>query len=119
MAGRITIPKMRTKGVNGKILAYFTLSLGALEIEDMKLIDGANGIFVGFPTKKVEKPGEAAKWYDIVRLARDTEGQLTNSAQDFSNEVLKLAVEEFNRRGGKAPLAEASVDAEDSNDLPF
>ena len=106
---------MRTKGTYGKVKAYFTLSLGILDIEDMRLVDGQNGLFTSFPSKKISKEGEPDKYVDLVRLARDSEGKLTESSKKFYDEILETARKEYSRRSGEELVATV----EEDDDLPF
>lgn len=114
----VKIVSMRTRGVTGKVKAYFTLSLGSLEIEDMKLIDGDNGPFVGFPVKKIQRPGQKDDYIPLVRLAKGSDKRYTESAQALYDEVLKAAQDEYARRGGEALTASTKTEQED-DDLPF
>lgn len=113
----VKIVSMRTRGVTGKVKAYFTLSLGALDVEDMKLIDGDNGVFVGFPTKKIVRDGQKDDYIPLVRLARGSDKKYTDSAQALYDEILTAAQDEYARRGGEALTA--STKPENTDDLPF
>ena len=116
----VKIVSMRTRGVTGMVKAYFTLSLGALEIEDMKLIDGRNGVFVGFPVKKVVVEGEKDKYIPLVRMAKGSDKRYTESAQALYDDILKSALEEYERRAGETlTAASAATTEEDTDELPF
>lgn len=109
----IKILKMRTRGITGKVKAYFTVAIGPLEVDDMKLIDGTNGMFISFPSKKYTKPGEGEKYIDVVRLTR-SDGKYTKASQDLYNDIFKVAMEEYERREG-----EVSASSSVEDDLPF
>lgn len=117
----VKIVSMRTRGVTGMVKAYFTLSLGAIEIEDMKLIDGRNGVFVGFPVKKISKEGEADRYLNLVRMAKGSDKKFTESAQKLYDEILNTALAEYERRAGEALAAAPAATPEDNgeDDLPF
>lgn len=110
-----SIKNMRTRNMFGKVKAFFTLSFGPIEVDDLRLIEGSNGLFVGFPSKKIKAKDGTEKYIDLVRLSRDSEGDLTESAQKVYDEIFAAAKKEFDRREG-ATTASAP---EDSDDLPF
>lgn len=112
----IRVVRMRTRGISGKVKAYFSIAIGPIEIEDMKLIDGANGLFIAFPNKKYSKPGEGDKYAEIVKLTRDSAGKYTKGSIDLYEKIFKIVVEEFTRREGEVSV-EAS--ASDEDELPF
>ena len=112
---------MRTKGCVGKIKAYFAVSFGDITVNDLRLIEGANGPFVAFPSRGyVDRAGEK-KYAEVVSWARTAEGQFTTGAQTLQDEILALAQEEFQRRSGET-LTTATVTSttdEEDDDLPF
>lgn len=114
---KIKVTSMRTRGVSGKVKAYFTVSLGPMEIEDMKLIDGMNGLFIAFPSRKVSKQGEADKYFDVVRLTRAGNGKLSKSAQELYDEIFEAAKKEYGRREEGVTVDASSGDEDD--ELPF
>jgi DNA-binding cell septation regulator SpoVG len=117
MASKITIKNMRTRGVTGSLKAFFAVDFGPFSVEDLRLIDGPSGLFVGVPSKKYTKDGED-RWFEIVRFNRDDQGNLTPSATRLRNEILEMAVAEYERRSGTT-TATAVVDADEDDDLPF
>lgn len=117
MANTVKVRNMRTKGLTkGKLKAFFTVVLGSLEIEDMKLIDGVNGLFLGFPSRSYEANGET-KWVETVKLARDQEtGKYLPASQTLYNAILDAAQTEYEAQGGAVPVKSQD---DDSDDLPF
>ena len=118
----LKITTMRTKGCVGKIKAYFGVSFGDLVVNDLRLIEGANGMFVAFPSRPYKNRAGEQKYADVVSWSRTAEGILTESAQELHNEILALAQEEFERRSGETlETADATASKNDDNDddLPF
>ncbi|MBU8920815.1 MAG: hypothetical protein KOO63_03045 [Bacteroidales bacterium] len=111
-----TVVNMRVRGAKGKVKAWFTLSTGQYEISDMRLIVGANGPFVGFPSKEYTKKDGDKDWIDIVKLVR-VDGKLTQESYDLSNAITEAAVAEYERRTHeKIDMPEGEAD---DSDLPF
>lgn len=113
---KVTIVNMRTNKVLGKVKAFFSANLGAIEFDDLRLIDGSNGLFVGFPSKKIKTKAGEEKYIDLVRLARNSEGKLTESASKLYEEILDAAQKEYERREGTTATAAESTE---DDDLPF
>ena len=113
---QVAIKSMRTRNNTGnKLKAFFTAVVGPLEIDDMRLIDGANGPFVGFPSKKFTRQDtQKEEWINIVKPVRDGEGNIVAEAKGLLNTITNLAVEEYNRRSGETLSTVAT-----SDDLPF
>jgi DNA-binding cell septation regulator SpoVG len=65
----MTIERMK-KGNWGNILAFFDLKTeDGFLITGMKIVNGVNGKFIGFPSKKNEQEG---KYSEIVRAEKET-----------------------------------------------
>ena len=65
----MTIERMK-KGNWGNILAFFDLRTeDGFLITGMKIVNGVNGKFIGFPSKKNEQEG---KYSEIVRAEKET-----------------------------------------------
>ena len=111
----VKIKFMKTKNLKGATKAFFSVDLGVLEITDMRLIDGSNGMFLGFPSRSYETGGET-KWADFVRLARDSNGKYTSGAQALYDQILNAATAEYEKVAG---TVSASTQDEDTDDLPF
>ena len=70
------------KGDWGKIKAFFDLiTTDGFTIKGFKLVDGASGLFVSFPSQK----GKDDEYYDTVWADKDVKDQLN-----------KLAIEAYN-----------------------
>ncbi len=109
---------MRTKGCVGKIKAYFGVSFGDITINDLRLIEGSNGMFVAFPSRPYKNRAGEQKYADVVSWSRNAEGVLTDSAQELQDEILAIAREEFERRSGET-LETAGATVSEDDDLPF
>ena len=76
----MTIDRM-TKGRWGNILAFFDLKTDdGFLITGMKVINGVNGRFVGFPSKLDE---QEAKYSEIVRAGKETRERVEKLALEF------------------------------------
>ena len=77
------------KGTWGNILAFFDVMTGdGFLITGMKIINGVNGKFIGFPSKKNEQEG---KYSEIVRAEKETR-----------EKVEKLALEHYENQTSDA-----------------
>ena len=111
----VKVKKMRPLENDGKVKAFFSISLGPIDIEDCRLIEGKNGFFVGLPSKKVTLRSVEEAYLPIVSLSKGSDGTFTASATKLATEILEAAKEEYERRGGTVPSG--GLDEED--DLPF
>jgi len=112
---KVLIKNMRTKNLKGALRAFFTADLGTLSIEDMKLVEGSNGLFLGFPSRSYEVGGET-KYAEIVRLLRDSNGKYVASAQALYDQILAAVITEYEKIRRSTI---ASTQNEDEDDLPF
>ena len=72
-----------TKGNWGNVKAFFDLKTeDGFLITGMKIVDGVNGKFVGFPSKKNEQEG---KYSEIVRAEKDTRDKAEKLALEYYN----------------------------------
>ena len=79
------------KGSWGNVLAFFDLRTeDGFLITGMKIVDGANGRFVGFPSKKNEEEG---KYSEIVRAEKETRDKAEKLALEYYD---KQTEEAFN-----------------------
>jgi stage V sporulation protein G len=86
----MTIERMK-KGSWGNIKAFFDLRTeDGFLITGMKIIDGVNGRFVGFPSKKNEEEG---KYSEIVRAEKETRDKAEKLALEYYD---KQTEEAFN-----------------------
>ena len=111
----VKIKFMNAKNLKGATKAFFVADLGVLSIENMKLIEGSNGLFLGFPSRSYEANGET-KWVDLVKLARDSNGKYTSQAQALYDSILSAATAEYEKVAG---TVSASTQDEDDDGLPF
>jgi DNA-binding cell septation regulator SpoVG len=95
----------------GKTKAFFTAVIGDWEIEGLKLVEGRNGFFVGWPSRSYDSPKDGTKiWVNIVQT----------SNKELQNKLTEAAVAEYERREGTtAKASSVSLDDDDSEDLPF
>ena len=75
------ITRMST-GEWGKVRAFFDVSVAGFTIKGFKLVDGANGLFVGNPSMK-DKEGE---YRDSVFIEKIEKEKLTGLALECHNE---------------------------------
>ena len=73
----MTIERMK-KGNWGNVLAFFDLkTTEGFLITGMKIVNGVNGKFIGFPSKKNEEEG---KYSEIVRAEKELRGKVEKLA---------------------------------------
>jgi DNA-binding cell septation regulator SpoVG len=108
---------MYTKGANQSLKAFFSASIGPFMINDMRLIEGSKGMFVGFPSKKYTTADGVDRWSEYVSFVRDSTGKYVPDAAKLANQLLEAAVAEYERRQQDVAKPAAAV-AED-DDLPF
>ena len=111
-----------TKGSWGKIRAFFDLQTEeGFTIKGFKLVEGINGLFVGFPSQK----GNDDEYRDTVWADRELKDELTQLAiKEYGQEVMDSPVGmEENSFSSQPPLeaAENPVVAEpfSDDDIPF
>ena len=80
--GKYSIENMRAVDNCGKVLAFFTLDVDGVKICNLTLVDGKEGVFVGFP----QKQGKDGKYYCTVWISDEKEREV----------VAKLAATEYN-----------------------
>ena len=81
----MTIKDFRKLDNGGKVKGFMTIVTNeGFEMKNFKLIEGANGLFVGAPSQKgTDKEGNE-KWYDMVWIPKELNEQLVDLA---ANEV--------------------------------
>ena len=79
------------KGNWGKIRAFFDLQTEeGFTIKGFKLVEGINGLFVGFPSQK----GNDDEYYDTVWADRDVKEQVNQLAvKTYGQEVMVSPIE--------------------------
>ena len=80
--GKYSIENMRAVNNCGKTLAFFTLDVEGVKIYNLTLVDGKEGVFVGFPSKQ----GRDGKYYSTVWISDEKERET----------VAELAAIEYN-----------------------
>ena len=111
------------KGNWGKIRAFFDLQTeDGFILKGFKLVEGINGLFVGFPSQK----GNDDEYYDTVWADRDVKEQVNQLAiktygQDIMDSPIEIAEDDFpqqhqsNPSESVVPVAEPFSD----DDIPF
>ena len=102
------------KGSWGKIKAFFDLQTeDGFTIKGFKLVEGINGLFVGFPSQK----GSDEEYHDQVWADKDVKDQVTELAKrEYEND----AIDYENAASGKenmVPIAAQGGPADE--DVPF
>ena len=110
------------KGSWGKIRAFFDLQTEeGFTIKGFKLVEGINGLFVGFPSQK----GSDEEYYDTVWADRDVKEQVNQLAiKTYGQEVMAsphgMADDDFPSRPIQTEPAETPVAVPFSDDdIPF
>ena len=79
------------KGSWGKLTAFFDVVTDeGFIINGFKLVNGINGFFVGFPSRKGTDENDEEKYYDTVYLAEDIR-------ETMREKLNKMAIEEYNK----------------------
>ena len=81
----MTIKDFRKLDNGGKVKGFMTIVTSeGFEMKNFKLIEGANGLFVGAPSQKGTDKDGNEKWYDMVWIPKELNEQLVDLA---GNEV--------------------------------
>ena len=74
----------------GKVIGFASINFGGVVVDDFKIVDGANGLFVGMPSKPA--PGTRSGYRATVRVAdRELQDQMNAAAaQAYTLAVEKL-----------------------------
>ena len=111
-----------TKGSWGKIRAFFDLQTQeGFTIKGFKLVEGINGLFVGFPSQK----GNDDEYRDTVWAERELKDTITQLAiKEYGQEVMNppIGVEEDSFQSPPSlETAESPIVAEpfSDDDIPF
>ena len=102
------------KGNWGKIRAFFDLQTEeGFTIKGFKLVEGINGLFVGFPSQK----GSDDEYYDTVWADRDVKEQVNQLAvKNYGQEVMSQSP---GMEQNDFPPPPDSVESEVSVAVPF
>ena len=115
------------KGEWGKLRAFFDLETeDGFVIKGFKLVNGVNGLFVGFPSQK----GNDDEWRDTVYAAQEIKDELSKIAIDYyGQEIMPIesgassgVTDDTSTPGTAAPAtSETSEDttALTDDDIPF
>ena len=103
-----------TKGSWGKIRAFFDLQTDeGFTIKGFKLVEGINGLFVGFPSQK----GNDDEYRDTVWADRELKDQLSQIAiKEYGQEIMEPAM---NTAADVLPVIENKEPVENSASMPF
>ena len=114
-----------TKGEWGKVRAFFDLKTSeGFIITGFKLVEGINGMFVGFPSQKDEK-SEEVKYRDTVFADRELRDELQQIAIRAYGQDSQQPIES---KKDTPPTADVSEDVKkesiknekfDDGDIPF
>ena len=66
----------------GKIRAFFDLEVNGFVIKGFKIMEGINGLFVSFPSQKVNE-----EWNDTVYCYKETRDKLNKIAKEHYNKL--------------------------------
>jgi stage V sporulation protein G len=115
----VKIVRMNLLKTDSKVKAFFSAVVGDFEINDLKLVEGEKGLFVGMPSRSYKDKTNQTKYQNIVTL--------TNTKT--YNELVEAAIIEYERRTGSSVAStrnlklddeEETVGAsENTDDLPF
>ena len=113
------------KGEWGKIKAFFDLETEeGFTVKGFKLVQGINGLFVGFPSQK----GNDDEYYDTVWADKELREELSQMAIDYyGQEIIPMDNDMSNQSGAPAesqsPATEATtLDTSGTitdDDIPF
>ena len=111
-----------TKGSWGKIRAFFDLQTSeGFTIKGFKLVEGINGLFVGFPSQK----GNDEEYYDTIYAERELKEELSQMAIDYYGQEIMPATDDVSMPTAETPAADvapepASADSvsESKDDTP-
>jgi len=82
-----------TKGNWGNVLAFFDIMTeDGFLITGMKIVNGVNGKFIGFPSKKNEQEG---KYSEIVRAEKETREKAEKLALEYYDNQTEEAFNEI------------------------
>ena len=106
------------KGEWGKLRAFFDLETeDGFVIKGFKLVNGVNGLFVGFPSQK----GNDDEWRDTVYAAQEIKEELSKIAIDYygQDHPEDMASSGSDETAIQAPANDMSSDEITDEDIPF
>ena len=96
------------KGSWGKLTAFFDVCTDeGFIIKGFKLVNGINGMFVGFPSQK----GNDDEYYDTIWLTEEVR-------ESMREKLNKMAVEEYNKDNPSDPVVDIINQAENNQSHP-
>ena len=100
------------KGSWGKICAFFDLiTEEGFTLKGFKLIDGANGLFVGFPSQK----GSDEEYHDTVWASKELKVEINKLAvEKYGEETVEMSFDDIPGVFVEKKVAEGTQD-----DIPF
>ena len=110
-----------TKGTWGKIRAFFDLQTSeGFTLKGFKLVEGINGLFVGFPSQK----GNADEYRDTIWADRELKDELAQLAiKEYGQEIVEPAVGMQNENFPPSPEEESVENPATApftdDDIPF
>ena len=96
------------KGSWGKLTAFFDVCTDeGFIIKGFKLVNGINGMFVGFPSQK----GNDDEYYDTIWLTEEVR-------ESMREKLNKMAVEEYNKDNTVDPVMDIASESSTSETHP-
>ena len=96
------------KGSWGKLTAFFDVCTDeGFIIKGFKLVNGINGMFVGFPSQK----GNDDEYYDTIWLTEEVR-------ESMREKLNKMAVEEYNKDNAAEPVVDITDQSESTESHP-
>lgn len=109
------------KGNWGKVRAFFDLQTDeGFTIKGFKLVEGINGLFVGFPSQK----GSDDEYHDTVWAERNLKEELSQLAiKEYGQEIMEPAMDMQNENFPPSPEEESVENPKAApftdDDIPF
>ena len=114
------------KGEWGKIKAFFDLETSeGFVVKGFKLVQGINGLFVGFPSQK----GNDDEYYDTVWAEKDLREELSQMAIDYFGQDIMSQQDDIQHSSSEKDTSEfdaqpttpttGSSDPITDDDIPF
>ena len=110
------------KGTWGKIRAFFDIKTEeGFIVKGFKIVEGINGLFVGFPSQK----GQDEEYYDTVFADKELRDELTQKAiKEYGSDIMSpqnsgLNLTEPNKEEPKVTENSQSPEPFSEDDIPF
>ena len=92
---------LKDQSKNVKAMASVNID-GVIAINDLTIVEGKNGLFVGYPQTK-DKDGN---FRDIVEFMRDEDGKMTTASVDLKNAIGKILTDMYKKNERETPMKE-------------